>query len=92
MVACEKGKEFVDSKVIEIKKLVIEKQKNIQEDARKLIGEKEEETLDKFKSAQSDIDKEKPGALQKAASLQRKSVDELLGADEIKNKFSDLRA
>ena len=45
------------------------------------MNSKEDETNDKFKSARVDFDKEKPGALDKAASLQRKSVDELLGAD-----------
>ena len=91
LVACEKGKEFVDRKVVEIKEIVQNKQREIQEEVRKVIDSKEHETFDKFKNVQQDIEQEKPGALEKAAALQRKSVDELLGADEIKAKFEALR-
>ena len=91
LVACEKAKEFVDKKVLEIKEIVQNKQKEIQVEVSKLIDSKEGETFDKFKNVQKDIEQEKPGALEKAAALQRKSVDELLGADEIKAKFAALR-
>lgn len=47
-VACEKGKEFVDKKVKDLKKVVEDKGKNIREDGRKLIDEKEKEIKNKF--------------------------------------------
>jgi len=38
-----------------------------------------------------DIDKQSPGTLDKAAALQRKSKEGLLGVDQIKGQFSSLR-
>ena len=37
------------------------------------------------------MEKEKPGALDKAAALQHKSVDDVLGAGEINEQFTELR-
>ena len=90
-MAIEKAKEFVGMKVEETKNIVSAKGKDIKKDAEKIIGEKEDEAVKLIKDEQSNIEKEKPGALGKAASLQRKSVDDLLGVNEIKGKFKGLK-
>lgn len=91
LVACEKGKEFLSGKVAEIKKVVLEKGGSIEKDAMGLIDSKEHETMQKFTDTQKQIEKESPGSLQKAASLQGKNVDDLLGANSIKDQFAKMK-
>lgn len=72
-VACEKGKEFVDQKVKEVKDKVFHSSDDLKKQTLDKIAAQESEVQNQIKKAITDIDKENPGVLDKAAGVQRKT-------------------
>lgn len=56
-VACEKGKEFVDKKVAEIKNVVMSKSDELKHQTLNQIASQETEAHNKIKNAVAEIDK-----------------------------------
>lgn len=91
LVAAQKGKEFLDQKVKEVKDNVFKQSNGIKQSTLTQVSDQEKVAIDKVKQAVIDIDRQSPGTLDKAAALQRKSKEGLLGVDQIKSQFGSLR-
>lgn len=81
---------MVDLKVRELKENVAKQSTGLQQDTFARINDQQNHSLDKVRNTIADIDRQSPGTLDKAASLQRKTKESLLGADEIRGKYGEL--
>lgn len=72
-IACEKGKQFLEQKIREIKDKFYDESDKAKKQAFSKIDESEKTVLNKVKSTVADIDKTSPETLSQAAGLRRMS-------------------
>lgn len=72
-IAVEKGKLFIDQKVREMKDNVSRQTAEIQQETLARINSQQNNSLERVRMTVADIDRQSPGTLDQAASLQRKT-------------------